>query len=224
MTPTMQAAVYVEPTRIVLEDRPLPQVGYGDALIRVTITTICGTDIHILKGEYPVERGRIVGHEPVGIIEELGPGVTGFELGQGVIVGAITPCGQCNACLSATWSQCGGTPLGGWRLGNTMDGCQAEYVRVPFAMANLTPVPSALTDDITHAGHAHGHEARSAQPLRHARPHSEAHPCIHDRVGHAAVDQSQFRHAGDLGVACRAGIDRCGRTGLSTSRGRYGCG
>lgn len=147
MTQTMQAAVYVEPNRIVLEDRPLPQVGHGDALIRVTTTTICGTDIHILKGEYPVERGRIVGHEPVGVIEELGPGVTGFEIGQRVIVGAITPCGQCNACLLATWSQCGGKPLGGWRLGNTMDGCQAEYVRVPFAMANLTPVPAKLTDE-----------------------------------------------------------------------------
>ena len=147
MTQTMQAAVYVEPNRIVLEDRPLPQVGHGDALIRVTTTTICGTDIHILKGEYPVDRGRIVGHEPVGVIEELGPGLSGYEVGQRVIVGAITPCGQCHACLAADWAQCGSKPMGGWRLGNTLDGCQAEYVRVPHAMANLTPIPDDLSDE-----------------------------------------------------------------------------
>ncbi len=144
---TMKAAVFVEKGKIVLEKKPVPTVGPGDALIRVTTTTICGTDVHILKGEYPVAPGRIVGHEPVGIIETLGPGVTGYTVGQRVIVGAITPCGQCNACLGGYHSQCGGKPIGGWRFGNTIDGCQAEYVVVPHAMANLTPVPDGLTDE-----------------------------------------------------------------------------
>lgn len=151
---TMKAAVFVEPGRIELQERPVPEIGPGEALIRVTTTTICGTDVHILKGEYPVEPGRVVGHEPVGVIAKLGEGVTGYQIGQRVIVGAITPCGQCHACLSGNLSQCGaGTEhgfamaIGGWRFGNTIDGCQAEYARVPFAMANLTPVPEDLTDE-----------------------------------------------------------------------------
>lgn len=150
---TMRAAVFVEPGRIELQERPVPEIGPGEALVKVTTTTICGTDIHILKGEYPVRQGLIIGHEPVGVVAALGGGVTGYAVGQRVIVGAITPCGQCNACLAAHQSQCGadatGHPqaLGGWRFGNTIDGCQAEYVRVPFAMANLTPVPDHLTDD-----------------------------------------------------------------------------
>ena len=123
----------------------VPSVGPRDALLRVTATTICGTDVHILKGEYPVKPGLIVGHEPVGVIEELGPGVTGFRRGERVIVGAITPCGQCHSCLSGCHSQCGGTRMGGWRLGNTIDGCQAEYVLVPTRMANLAPIPDGLT-------------------------------------------------------------------------------
>jgi alcohol dehydrogenase len=144
---TMKAAVFVAPGRIELQDRPVPEIGPGDVLLRVTTTTICGTDVHILKGEYPVEPGRIVGHEPVGVIAELGPGVTGYLIGQRVVVGAVTPCGQCNSCLDAQWSQCGGKAMGGWRLGNTIDGCQAEYVRIPNAMANLAPVPDHLTDE-----------------------------------------------------------------------------
>lgn len=144
---TMKAAVFVEPGRIVLDEKPVPAIGPEDALVRVTLTTICGTDVHILKGEYPVAAGRIVGHEPVGVIEALGASVTGYGVGQRVIVGAITPCGQCNTCLDGHPSQCGGKLMGGWRFGNTIDGCQAEYVRVPFAMANLTPVPEGLTDE-----------------------------------------------------------------------------
>lgn len=144
---TMKAAVFVEPGRIVLEQKPIPQVGPRDALLRVTTTTICGTDVHIMKGEYPVERGRIVGHEPVGVIEELGAAVAGYEIGQRVIAGAITPCGQCHACLDGLQAQCGGKAMGGWRIGNTIDGCQAEYVLIPDAVANLAPIPDELTDE-----------------------------------------------------------------------------
>lgn len=87
----MKAAVFVGKNRIVLEDKAIPDVGPTDALVRITTTTICGTDIHILKGEYPVEKGLIVGHEPVGVIEKLGSGVEGYSEGQRVIAGAITP-------------------------------------------------------------------------------------------------------------------------------------
>ncbi len=149
----MKAAVFVEPGRIVLEDKPVPDVGPLDALIRVTTTTICGTDVHILKGEYPVERGLIIGHEPVGIIEKLGSAVEGYAEGQRVIAGAITPSGHSMACLCGACSQDGaGTrhgfkPMGGWRFGNTIDGAQAEYLLVPDAMTNLAPVPDGLTDE-----------------------------------------------------------------------------
>lgn len=149
----MRAAVFVEPKRIVLEEKPIPDIGPLDALVRITTTTICGTDVHILKGEYPVARGLTVGHEPVGIIEKLGSAVTGFHEGQRVIAGAITPSGHSNACLCGYHSQDGaGTKhgwkaIGGWKFGNTIDGCQAEYVRVPDALANLSPVPDGLTDE-----------------------------------------------------------------------------
>jgi len=144
---TMKAAVFAEPGRIVLEEKAVPQVGPSDALLRVTTTTICGTDVHILKGEYPVARGLTVGHEPVGVIEALGETVTGYEIGQRVIAGAITPCGQCHACLDGHQAQCGGKAMGGWRLGNSIDGCQAEYVLIPEARANLAPIPDHLTDE-----------------------------------------------------------------------------
>jgi hypothetical protein len=96
---TMRAAVFVEKNRIVLEDKPVPEVGPLDALIRITTTTICGTDVHILRGEYPVAKGLTVGHEPVGVIERLGSQVRGFVEGQRVIAGAVTPSGQSYACL-----------------------------------------------------------------------------------------------------------------------------
>jgi alcohol dehydrogenase len=129
--------------------RPAP--GPGQALVRVTLTTICGTDVHILRGEYPVKQGLVIGHEPVGVVESLGAGVTGYNVGDRVVIGAITPCGQCRACLSAQWSQCGHDDsgyqaIGGWRFGNTIDGCQADYVLVPNAQANLAVVPDGLTD------------------------------------------------------------------------------
>jgi len=149
----MKAAVFVEKGRIVLEDKPIPDIGPQDALIRVTTTTICGTDVHILKGEYPVVKGLTIGHEPVGIIEKLGSSVSGFKEGQRVIAGAITPSGWSHACLCGCGSQDGaGTKhgwqaIGGWKFGNTIDGCQAEYVRVPDAMANLAPVDDGVTDE-----------------------------------------------------------------------------
>ena len=149
----MKAAVFVEPGRIVLDDKPVPAVGPLDALMRVTTTTICGTDVHILKGEYPVVRGLIIGHEPVGVIEKLGAAVQGYDEGQRVIAGAITPSGWSNACLCGVCSQDGaGTEhgwkaMGGWKFGNTIDGCQAEYVLVPDAMANLAPIPDGLSDE-----------------------------------------------------------------------------
>jgi alcohol dehydrogenase len=149
----MKAAVFVEPGRIVLEEKRVPDVGPTDALMRITTTTICGTDVHILKGEYPVAKGLTIGHEPVGIIEKLGSGVTGFEEGQRVIAGAITPSGQSYASLCGCLSQDGpGMPhgfkaVGGWRFGNTIDGCQAEYVLVPDAIANLSPIPDDLSDE-----------------------------------------------------------------------------
>lgn len=149
----MKAAIFVEPGRIELDDKDIPDVGPLDALIRITTTTICGTDVHILKGEYPVAKGLTVGHEPVGIIEKLGSQVKGYEEGQRVIAGAITPSGHSAACQCGQAAQDGaGTahgykPMGGWRFGNTLDGCQAEYVLVPDAMVNLAPVPDGLSDE-----------------------------------------------------------------------------
>ncbi len=151
--PKMKAAIFVEPGRIVLDDKPIPDIGPLDALVRITTTTICGTDVHILKGEYPVARGLTIGHEPVGIIEKLGSAVTGFKEGQRVIAGAITPSFTSNACMCGCASQDGaGTKhgfkaMGGWRFGNTIDGAQAEYIRVPDATANLSAVPDDLSDE-----------------------------------------------------------------------------
>lgn len=149
----MKAAVFVEKGKIALREKAIPEVGPLDALIRITTTTICGTDVHILKGEYPVEKGLTVGHEPVGVIERLGSAVEGYQEGQRVIAGAITPSGHSYACLCGCGSQDGpGTrhgfkASGGWKFGNTIDGCQAEYVLVRDAIANLSPIPEGLTDE-----------------------------------------------------------------------------
>ena len=143
---TMKALVFRGPDDIAIENVAIPHPGPGEAVIRVTLTTICGTDVHILKGEYPVQPGLVIGHEPVGVIHELGIGVTGYRVGERVLVGAITPCGQCRYCLSGDWSQCGG-PIGGWQFGNTINGAQAEYLLVPNAQANLAKIPDVLTDE-----------------------------------------------------------------------------
>ena len=148
---TMKAVVFHGVDDIRIDEVPRPRPGPGEAVIRVTLTTICGTDLHIVRGEYPVRPGLVIGHEPVGIIDELGPGVTGYTIGDRVLVGAITPCGQCLACLSGKLSQCGHgggyESLGGWRFGNTIDGAQAEYLLVPNAQANLARIPDGVTDE-----------------------------------------------------------------------------
>ena len=148
---TMKANVFRGPNKIGIEEVPRPSAGIGEAVIRITLTTICGTDLHILRGEYPVKAGLVIGHEPVGVIEELGEGLSGYKVGDRVLVGAITPCGQCRACLSAQWAQCGHgegvEAIGGWRFGNTINGAQAEYLLVPNAQANLAKIPDELTDE-----------------------------------------------------------------------------
>jgi len=144
---TMKAVAFRGVDRLVVEERPRPVPRAGQALIRITTTTICGTDVHIVRGEYPVRPGLILGHEPVGVIEELGDGLADlYTVGERVIVGAITPCGQCFYCLNGSHSQCGGA-LGGWKFGNTINGAWAEYLLVPDAKANLAPIPRGLTDE-----------------------------------------------------------------------------
>ncbi|KGM51822.1 alcohol dehydrogenase [Lysobacter concretionis Ko07 = DSM 16239] len=156
----MKAATFVGPGRIELADKPIPDVGPNDALIRITTTTICGTDIHILKGEYPVAKGLTIGHEPVGVIEKLGSAVTGYTEGQRVIAGAICPNFNSYAAQDGVASQDGSYLIqrgrcghhgykatAGWRFGNMIDGAQAEYVLVPDAQGNLAPIPDGLTDE-----------------------------------------------------------------------------
>jgi threonine dehydrogenase-like Zn-dependent dehydrogenase len=143
----MKAVVFKGKDRIAIEDVPRPHAGPGQAVVRITTTTICGTDVHIVRGEYPVKPGLILGHEPVGVIDELGSGLEDlYTVGQRVIVGAITPCGQCFYCLNGSHSQCGGA-TGGWKFGNTINGAWAEYLLVPDAKANLAPIPPGLADE-----------------------------------------------------------------------------
>lgn len=144
---TMKAVVFKGKDHLAVEDVPRPHPRAGEAVIRITTTTICGTDVHIVRGEYPVNPGLILGHEPVGVVEELGAGLEGlYTIGERVIVGAITPCGQCFYCLNGSSSQCGGA-LGGWKFGNTINGAWAEYLLVPDAKANLAPIPRGLADE-----------------------------------------------------------------------------
>ena len=151
MSDLMRANVFHGVNDIRVQDVPRPHPGPGEAVIRVTLTTICGTDLHIVRGEYPVRPGLVIGHEPVGVIDELGDGVTGYKVGERVLVGAITPCGQCRGCLSGHLSQCGHgagyEAIGGWRFGNTLDGAQAQYLLVPYAQANLAQIPDSLSDE-----------------------------------------------------------------------------
>jgi alcohol dehydrogenase len=143
----MRAVVFRGKGQIGVEEVPKPVPGPGEAVIKISATTICGTDVHIVRGEYPVKPGLVLGHEPVGVVEELGAGLGAhYKAGERVIVGAITPCGQCFYCLNGSHSQCGG-PLGGWRFGNTINGAWAEYLLVPDARANLATIPGDLGDE-----------------------------------------------------------------------------
>jgi threonine dehydrogenase-like Zn-dependent dehydrogenase len=142
----MKANVFNAPGTFGIAEKPIPRAGAGEAVVQVRLTTLCDTDLEIVNGTHPLSAGRTLGHEAVGVIHELGAGVTGYEIGQRVLVPAITPCGQCESCLNGELSQCGG-PAGGWRLGNSLDGTQAEYVLVPYAQANLAAIPHALSDE-----------------------------------------------------------------------------
>jgi alcohol dehydrogenase len=142
----MKALVYEGPGRKSLQDRPVPKIQAStDAIVRVTRTTICGTDLHILKGDVPTcTPGRILGHEGVGIVEDIGPGVTQFKKGDHVLISCISSCGKCEYCRRGMYSHC---TTGGWILGNTIDGTQAEYVRIPHADTSLYPIPAGADEE-----------------------------------------------------------------------------
>jgi alcohol dehydrogenase len=145
----MRAIVYHGPGQKAWEEVPDPEIiGDGDAIVRVDATTICGTDLHILKGDVPaVHQGRILGHEAVGTIWDVGDGVSTLAPGDRVLVSCISACGTCRFCREGHYGQCLGT--GGWILGHKIDGTQAEYVRVPFADTSTYKVPDTLNDEET---------------------------------------------------------------------------
>ena len=138
---TMKALVYHGPGKRAWEDKPRPAIQQpGDAVVRITTSTICGTDLHILKGDVPsVTDGRILGHEGVGVVEHVGTGVSGFHVGDKVIISCITACLKCDFCRRSMYSHC---RHGGWILGNTIDGTQAEYARIPHADGSLHHFPA----------------------------------------------------------------------------------
>lgn len=142
----MKALIYRGPGQKALEERSLPKIGSAtDAIVKVTRTTICGTDLHILKGDVPTcTPGRILGHEGVGIVEEVGAGVTQFKRGDHVLISCISSCGKCEYCRKGMYSHC---TTGGWILGNTIDGTQAEYVRIPHADTSLYPIPEGADEE-----------------------------------------------------------------------------
>lgn len=142
----MKALVYQGPGKMVLEDRSIPQISAAtDAIVKIRKTTICGTDLHILKGDVPTcEPGRILGHEGVGTVDKIGNGVTTFKAGDRVIVSCISSCGVCEYCRRSMYSHC---TTGGWILGNQIDGTQAEYVRVPHADTSLYPIPEGADEE-----------------------------------------------------------------------------
>jgi alcohol dehydrogenase len=141
----MKALVY-RATKPTLEDRPRPELAKPtDAIVRVTKTSICGTDLHILKGDLPsCEPGRILGHEGVGVVDAIGAAVTMFQVGDRVLISCITSCGKCAYCRKQMYSHC---TTGGWILGNTIDGTQAEYVRIPHADTSLYKIPESADEE-----------------------------------------------------------------------------
>jgi alcohol dehydrogenase len=145
-TGTMKALVYQGPGRKALEDRPKPDVtAPTDAIVKITKTTICGTDLHILRGDVPTcQPGRILGHEGVGVVEQVGAAVTAFKAGDRVLISCISACGKCEYCRKQMYSHC---TTGGWILGNTIDGTQAEFVRIPHADTSLYPIPGGADEE-----------------------------------------------------------------------------
>ena len=142
----MKALVYHGPGKKSWEEKPKPIIKQPtDAIVKIYKTTICGTDLHIMKGDVPtVIDGRIIGHEGVGIIDEVGTAVTNFKKGDHVLISCITSCGKCEFCKKAMYSHC---LVGGWILGNTIDGTQAEYVLIPFADNSLYPIPAGADEE-----------------------------------------------------------------------------
>jgi alcohol dehydrogenase len=142
----MKALVYLGPTKKAVEERPKPDItAVTDAIVRITKTTICGTDLHILKGDVPsCQPGRILGHEGVGVIEKVGAGVTSFKPGDRVLISCISSCGKCLYCRKLMYSHC---TTGGWILGNTIDGTQAEFVRIPYADTSLYHIPAGADEE-----------------------------------------------------------------------------
>jgi alcohol dehydrogenase len=143
---TMKALVFQGHHGLALVDKPKPTISEAtDAIVRITTTSICGTDLHILNGDVPaITPGRILGHEGVGIVEEAGQGVLGFHKGDKVLISLITSCGRCGFCKRGMYSHC---CSGGWLLGNKIDGTQAEYVRIPFADTGLHLLPPRADDE-----------------------------------------------------------------------------
>ncbi len=142
----MKALIYQGPGKKALEDRLIPTItDPPDAIVKVKKTTICGTDLHILKGDVPTcSPGRILGHEGIGVVDKVGPGVTEFKSGDNVLISCITACGKCEYCRKGMYSHCA---TGGWMLGNTIDGTQAEYVRIPHADTSLYKIPEGMNED-----------------------------------------------------------------------------
>ncbi len=143
----MKALVYQGPGKCGLEEKPKPTIqAPTDAVVRITKTTICGTDLHILKGDVPaVTAGRILGHEGVGVVDQIGANVASFKVGDHVIVSCISSCGRCPNCRRGMYSHCENG--GGWILGNLIDGTQAEFVRIPFADNSLYAVPDGADEE-----------------------------------------------------------------------------
>ena len=142
----MKALIYHGPGQKALEDRPKPALqAPGDAIVKIVKTTICGTDLHILKGDVPTcTPGRILGHEGVGIVDSVGAAVTAFKPGDRVLISCISSCGKCDNCRRGMYSHCA---TGGWILGNTIDGTQAEYVRTPHADTSLYRIPDGADEE-----------------------------------------------------------------------------
>ena len=143
----MKALVYRGPGKSALEDKPKPILkAPTDVIVKITKTTICGTDLHILKGDVPtVTDGRILGHEGVGIVEQVGASVSTFSIGDRVLISCITSCGKCMNCKKGMYSHCENG--GGWILGNLIDGTQAEFVRIPFADNSLYLIPVGADEE-----------------------------------------------------------------------------